>query len=85
MSEWSDYATKRELWRLERVKGAFENCEMCNEVLPYNNYPPIKIEEGQVFVIDYHTKTGEIDRKTYVADGTVWRDMPCTRQFIIKK
>lgn len=83
MSEWSDYATKREFWRLEGTNGMFENGELCNELLPYNNYPPIKIEKGQVFVIDYHTKTGEIDRKNYVADGTVWRDMPCTRQFII--
>ncbi len=85
MASWSDYAVKREFWRLQGTVDAFKNIEMCNEVLPYNNYPPIKIENGQVFVIDYHTKTGTIDRKYYVADGTVWRDMPCTREFVFTR
>ncbi|MBR6514411.1 MAG: helix-turn-helix transcriptional regulator [Clostridia bacterium] len=82
MSYWSDFATKREFWRLENVKAEFDKCEKCNDVLPYNNYPFIKIENGQVFVIDYHTRGGSIDRRYYVADGTVWRDMPSTRQII---
>ncbi len=85
ISDWSDYATKREFWRLENVNGAFEKCEKCNDVLPYNNYPPIKIEIGQVFVIDYHTRKGTIDRRYYIADGTIWRDMPSTRQFVISE
>jgi hypothetical protein len=83
MAYWSDYAAKREFWRLEDTGGIFEKCEMKREVLPYNNYPPIKIDIGQVFVIDYHTKDGGIDRKYYIADGTVWQDMPSTREFII--
>ena len=85
MTYWSDYAIKREFWRLEDTGGIFEKCEMKRQVLPYNNYPPIKIDIGQVFVIDYHTKDGGIDRKYYIADGTVWQDMPSTRQFIIKE
>lgn len=85
MSYWSDYATKREFWRLEKSNGQFENGEKLNDVLPYNNYPPIKIENGQVFVIDYHTKNGTTDRRYYIADGTVWQDMPSTRQFIIRE
>jgi len=85
MSYWSDYATKREFWRLEKISDQFENCEKLNEVLPYNNYPPINIENGQIFVIDYHTKNGTTDRRYYVADGTVWQGMPSTRQFIIKE
>ena len=85
MSYWSDYATKREFWRLEKIDDHFENCEKLNDVLPYNNYPPINIESGQVFVIDYYTKNGTTDRRYYVADGTVWQDMPSTRQFIIKE
>ena len=83
MAYWSDYAIKREFWRLEDTGGIFEKCEMKREVLPYNNYPPIKIDIGQVFIIDYHTKDGGIDRKYYIADGTVWQDMPSTREFII--
>ena len=85
MASWSDYAVKRGFWRLQGTVDAFKNIEMCNEVLPYNNYPPIKIENGQVFVVDYHTKIGTIDRKYYVADGTVWRDMPCTREFVFTR
>ncbi len=85
MSYWSDYATKREFWRLENVNGDFEKCETLSDVLPYNNYPQIEIQKGQVFVIDYHTKKGSIDRKYYIADGTVWKDMPSTRQFVINE
>jgi len=83
MSYWSDYALKREFWRLENADGDFEGCSKCSDVLPYNNYPPINIQIGQVFVIDYHTKQGKIDRKYYIADGTIWRDMPSTRQFML--
>ena len=85
MAEWSEYATKREFWRLESVKGPFENSEMRNDVLPYNNYPSINIEIGQVFVVDYHTREETVDRIYYVADGTVWRDMPSTRRFVISE
>ncbi|MBO5211880.1 MAG: helix-turn-helix domain-containing protein [Clostridia bacterium] len=85
MSWWSDYATKREFWRLENANNTFEKCEKCNDVLPYNNYPPIKIEIGQVFVIDYHTRKGTIDRRYYIADGTIWQGMPSTRQFVISE
>lgn len=85
MSCWSDYATKREFWRLEKIEDQFETFEKLNDVLPYANYPPIKIEHGQFFVIDYHTMNGKTDRRYYVADGTVWQDMPSTRQILIKE
>ena len=85
MSDWSDYATKREFWRLENIGDGFERCEKGFDVLPYNNYPPIKIEIGQVFVIDYHTKKETIDRRYYISDGTVWQDMPSTRRLVINE
>lgn len=85
MSDWSVKYIKREFWRLENVSSEFENCEKLNSVLPYDNYPPIKIENGQVFVIDYHTKKGTIDRTYNIADGTVWKGMPSTHQFRIKE
>lgn len=85
MSDWSEYATKREFWRLENVSGAFEQCKRSDDVLPYNNYPLIKIEIGQVFVIDYHTRNGTIDRRYYVSDGTIWQGMQSTRQLIINE
>ena len=85
MTYWSEFAVKREFWRLECADELLTNCEYLVDVLPYNNYPPIKIEEGQVFVIDYHKKDGTVERRYYAADGTVWRDMPSTRQFVIKE
>lgn len=83
MSYWSDYAIKREFWRLENVGDQFDHCQRLGAVLPYNNYPSVDIQIGDVFVIDYHTKNGTIDRKYYIADGTVWQDMPSTREFVM--
>ena len=85
MSGWSDYAHKREYWRLENVGDDFKNCPKDSEVLPYNNYPPIAIEVGQVFVIDYHKKEGGIDRRVYLADGTVWQGLDSTRRIFVKE
>lgn len=85
MSDWSDYATKREFWRLENVVGQFDHCQKTGSVLPYNNYPAINIQKGDIFVIDYHTRNGAIDRKYYIADGTVWNDMPSTCEFEMEK
>jgi len=79
----SDYFIKREYWRLENMNCVFENCEKLEEVLPYNNYPPIKIENGQVFVIDCYTIEGTIERRYYIADGTVWEGRRSTRRFRI--
>lgn len=83
MSSWSEYATKREYWRLENAEGQFACCEKTGDVLPYSNYPPIEIQKGQVFVIDYHTRKGTVDRLCYIADGTVWQNMLSTRRIIV--
>lgn len=83
MSSWSVYATKREFWRLEDTGNIFELCPRTNQVVPYNNYPFIEIERGQVFVVDYHTRKGLVERKYYLADGTVWQNMPSTKEIIV--
>lgn len=83
MSSWSVYATKREFWRLENTGSIFENCPKTNQVLPYNNYPFIEIERGQVFAVDYHTRKGPVERIYYLADGTIWQNMPSTREIIV--
>ena len=81
MSSWSEYSTKREFWRLENAYDDFKGKRTIGNVLPFNNYPT-SIELGQVFVIDYHTKKdGSVERKYYFSDGTVWNDMPSTREF----
>lgn len=85
MSHWSDYANKREFWRLENAGDDFKNKRTENDVLPYNNYPStIKFEIGQVFVVAYTKKDGEIEYAYYIADGFIWEEegnIPCTRQF----
>lgn len=83
MSSWSVYATKREFWRLEDTGNIFENCARTNQVLPYNNYPFIEIKRGQVFAVDYHTRKGPVERIYYLADGTVWQNMPSTKEIIV--
>jgi hypothetical protein len=49
----------------------------------YNNYPFIEIERGQVFAVDYHTRKGHVERIYYFADGTIWQNMPSTREIIV--
>ena len=83
MASWSSEYSKRRYWRLENAYEDMKNKQALHGLLPYNNYPPINIEEGQVFVIDYYTKDGGVERKYYVADGTVWQDMLCTREIAI--
>ena len=83
MSSWSAYATKREFWRLEDTGNLFDGCPKTNQVLPYNNFPFIEIEKGQVFVVDYFTRSGPVERKYYLADGTVWQNMPSTHEIIV--
>ncbi|MCL2287479.1 MAG: AraC family transcriptional regulator [Firmicutes bacterium] len=81
ISAWSKDYSKREFWRLEDVYGDFKDLPETGQVLPYNNYP-INVEIGQVFVIDYlRKKDGLVERKYYIADGTVWKDLPSTREF----
>ncbi len=84
MSGWSEYATKREYWRVKDMGEDFDEYLNTSEVLPYNNYPPVVIEVGQIFVIDYHKRDGNVDRRVYKADGTIWQGMESTR-CIVKK
>lgn len=83
MSAWSVYYKKREFWRLENAYEDFKDKQKLNDVLPYNNYPPIGIEIGQIFVIDYHKYDGTVLRKYYVSDGSVWNDLICTREIAV--
>lgn len=84
IGDWSDTYIKREFWKLRNAYEDFENLPQTNDVLPYNNFPPMDIKLRQVFVIDYHPKTGDtIERKYYISDGCIWNDMECTAEVII--
>lgn len=84
MSSWTELYKKREFWRLEGAYEDFKKYRRNYSVLPYNNYPPIDIDVGQVFVIDQHRDNGSVERKYYVSDGTVWEDMPSTNEVIVE-
>lgn len=84
MSTWTERYQKREFWRLEGAYEDFKKCPRRPSALPYNNYPPIEIEIGQVFVVDYHCKKdGIVERKYYVSDGMVCQDLPSTTEILL--
>lgn len=83
MSSWSEYVTMREYWRLEDADDLFKKGLMTTDVLPYSNYPAMNIEVGDVFCVDYHRKDVKLERLFYIADGTVWQNLPSTRRIII--
>lgn len=76
-----DYLT-REYWRLESAYEDWKDAPLNGNVLPYNNYP-IKIESGQVFIIDYTRKDGSVERRYYRSDGLAWNGKPSTQEFVI--
>lgn len=73
---------QRDFWRLENAYEDFADCPLTGEVLPYNNYP-IKIEENQVYVIDYTGIDGTVERRYYRTDGFVWNNLPSTQAFSV--
>lgn len=84
MSSWSEIYEKRQFWRLKNIDLNSNDLVRNGQVLPYNNYPPVNIEIGQVFLIDYFRKDGGKERKYYIADGTVWQKMQCTSEFYLE-
>lgn len=84
MSSWSDIYEKRCYWRLENAYDDFKNCFRKAQILPYNNYPSMRIQLHQVFVIDYYYKNIErVDRQYYISCGDVWNDLECTTEIAI--
>lgn len=73
----------RQYYRLENAYDDFKDAPTVQNVLPYNNYPTeMEIEVGQVFVIDYTTYEGAVERKFFRSDGKYWNDMPITQEFL---
>lgn len=80
MSGFQDYSY-REFWRLEDAYDDFKSCELSDDNLPYDNYP-MRIETGQVFIIDYTKNDGSVMRLYYRSDGTEWQGRPSTVGFL---
>ena len=74
--------SQRVFWRLEDAYADFSDNPLLGDVLPYGNYP-MKIEEGQVFVIDYTGTDGTVERKYYRSDGFLWNGIPATQEFSV--
>lgn len=73
----------REFWRLENAYDDFKNHPTNGNVLPYNNYP-MRVEEGQIFVIDYTKADDSVLRQYYRSDGNTWEGLPTTEEFEMK-
>lgn len=72
----------REYWRLENAYEDFKDMPLTEDLLPYDNYP-MKIEIGQIFVIDYTMTDGSVLRKYYRFDGYEWNGAPTTQEFTV--
>lgn len=79
----------REFWRLEDEDAykEFKKHLTTGQILPYTNYP-MKIEKGQVFVVDYMKTDGSVERTYYRNDGMTFGDThgdqcPVTEEFFI--
>ena len=70
----------REFWRLENAYDDFKDKRKKDNVLPYDNYP-MNVEKEQVFFVSTTKKDGSIQEMYYISDGTVWQDMPSTKEF----
>lgn len=67
---------------LEHAYDDFKDHPKTGDVLPYNNYP-MKIEEGQVFLVELTKKDGAVIRGYYRSDGNRWEGLLTTEEFEI--
>ena len=82
ISSWNDRALYREFWRLENAYWDFASSPIYNNLLPQSNYP-MPISSGQIYVIEYTMRTGEIKREVMRCDGNYWEGQVSTWQIII--
>lgn len=72
----------REFWRLENAYEDMKTLPKTGDMLPENNYP-MPVENGQVFVIDYHMLDGTVNRMYYRCDGNLLNNsLLITEQFV---
>ena len=83
IAAWADKAVSRKFWRVEDAYADFTAQPKTNDVLPCNGYP-VPVQEGQAFALEYILKDGTTQWKYYAADGTVWQEMPSTREYAVE-
>lgn len=70
----------REFWRLENAYEDLKYNTITYDTLPCKDYP-MKVEKGEVFVIDYVRADGSVERRYYRSDGNEWCGNPTTDGF----
>ena len=73
----------REFWRLENAYNDFKDSALTGEYLPYHNYIML-VEEQQVFVIDYTSADGSVERQYFRSDGNSWEGTATTERFVVE-
>lgn len=73
----------REFWRLENAYNDFKDSALTGEYLPYPNYIML-VEEQQVFVIDYTSADGSVERQYFRSDGNSWEGTATTERFVVE-
>lgn len=87
---WGEVYESFELWRLENAYADFKDSKKTGDAVPHECLPvhfPMKLEKGQeqVFALNYTKKDGgSVERKYYLSDGTVWKDMPAIIEFVLE-
>ncbi len=71
----------RKFWRIENAYPDFKDNQTTGDVLPYDNYP-LKVEENQVFMIEYTQVDDSTVTFFYRSDaGETYQGMPTTIGF----
>lgn len=70
----------REFWRLEGAYEYFRDSEPNGDVLPFSNFP-VRVEIGQVFIVDIHRVGGIVERSYFRASGEYWNGLKTTTGF----
>ena len=82
-SKSQEVCTYRDFRRLEDAYQDFKDYPTTGEILPCSDYP-MKVEEGQVFAVDYIQRDGTVQRRFYRADGTEQQGRPVTVEIFVE-
>ena len=73
----------RAFWRLEDAYNDFKYYPKADNMLTYDSYKPIKVDKGNIYIVDYTLKDGSTKREIHRADGNTWRNELATDEIII--
>ena len=73
----------REFWLLENAYEDFKDCTKTGNVLPYNNYL-MKIEVGQIYLVQYTLADGSAQKEIHRADGNMWQGLEITEEIVVE-